>query len=156
MGRGYLGWYIGNHNRMRHARRKKMGTKLINPSDLVKPHGYSHGALGRGSILYIAGQVGVDRDGKSVGEDVVRQFDRALESTVRVLEEAGGKPEDIVKMNLLIVDKLAYQKRGKEIGQAYRKHMGRHFPAMTLAEVTGLWDEEAKVEIEAVAILPEN
>ncbi len=84
----------------------------------------------------------------------MEQFDRSLGSVVRVVEAAGGKAEDIVKINLLVLDKNEYRERAREMGAAYRKHMGRHFPAMTLAEVKGLWDEGARVEIEAVAMLP--
>ncbi len=131
-----------------------MATTLINPPDLVKPLGYSHGATGTGRTLFIAGQIGSDKEGVLVSGDLVEQFDRALGSVVRVVEEAGGKAEDIVKINLLVLDKNEYRERGRDMGATYRKHMGRHFPAMTLAEVKGLWDEGAKVEIEAVAILP--
>lgn len=133
-----------------------MATTLFNPPDLVKPLGFSHGAMGRGQTLFIAGQIGNDREGNLVSDDLVEQFDRALSGVIRVVEEAGGKAEDITKINLLILDKREYRERAREIGSAYRKHMGRHFPAMTLAEVKGLWDEGAKVEIEAVAILPEG
>jgi len=129
-----------------------MSVTLFNPSDLAKPVGYSHGASGSGKILFIAGQTGTDKEGRLVSDDLVAQFDQALGSVVRVVEEAGGRPEDIAKINLLVVDKDEYRQRGKEIGAAYRRHMGRHFPAMTLAEVKGLWDE-AKVEIEAIATL---
>ncbi len=130
-----------------------MATTFFNPTDLVKPHGFSHGALGTGRTLFVAGQTGVDSEGSLVSDDLVGQFDRSLQAVVRVVEDAGGKPEDIVKINLLVTDKNDYREKGKEIGGAYRKHLGRHFPAMTLAEVKGLWDD-AKVEIEAVAILP--
>ncbi|KPK15811.1 MAG: hypothetical protein AMK69_26740 [Nitrospira bacterium SG8_3] len=128
-----------------------MATTLINPSDLVKPLGYSHGAMGTGRL---AGQIGSDKEGKLVGDGLVEQFDRALGSVVRVVEEAGGKAEHIVKLNLLVLDKNEYREKGRDMGAVYRKHMGRHFPAMTLAEVKGLWDEGAKVEVEAVAMLP--
>ena len=74
--------------------------------------------------------------------------------SVFVLDAAGGKPEDIVKIMLLVIDKNEYRERARDIGKAYRKHLGRHFPAMTLAEVKGLYEDEYKVEIEAVAILP--
>lgn len=131
-----------------------MATTLINPPDLVKPLGYSHGAIGAGRLLFVAGQIGKDKEGNLVGDDLVEQFDRALDSVVRVVEEAGGKAEDIVKLNLLVLDKNEYRERGRDMGSVYRKHMGRHFPAMTLAEVKGLWDEGAKVEVEAVATLP--
>lgn len=130
-----------------------MAVTLINPPDLMKPFGYSHGATGTGRILFIAGQTGADKEGKLVSKDLVAQFDRALEGVVRVVQEAGGKPEDIAKISLLVLDKREYQERGREIGAAYRKHMGRHFPAMTLSEVKGLYDDDAKVEIDAEAIL---
>lgn len=131
-----------------------MATTFINPPDLVKPIGFSHGAIGTGRLLFIAGQTGADKEGKIVSDDLVAQFDRALGSLVRVLEEAGGKPEDIVKITLLVVDKREYRERGRDIGAEYRKHLGRHFPAMTLAEVKGLYEDEAKVEIEAMAMIP--
>ena len=131
-----------------------MATTLINPPDLVKPLGYSHGATGTGRLLFVAGQIGSDKEGKLVGDGLVEQFDRALGSVVRVVEEAGGKAEHIVKLNLLVLDKNEYREKGRDMGAVYREHMGRHFPAMTLAEVKGLWDEGAKVEVEAVAMLP--
>lgn len=131
-----------------------MATTLINPPDLMRPRGYSHGATGTGRMLFIAGQIGADREGKLVSDDLVEQFDRALGSLVRVVEEAGGKPEDMVKINILVLDKREYGKRGKEIGKIYLEHMGRHFPAMTLAEVKGLYDDGAKVEIEGIAMIP--
>ena len=131
-----------------------MATTLINPSSLAKPRGYSHGAIGSGRLLFIAGQVGREKDGSFVSDDLAAQVDRALGNIVCVLDEAGGKPEDIVKLNFLVLDKREYQENGREIGKAFIKHMGRHFPAMTLAEIKGLWDDQAKVEIEAVAMIP--
>lgn len=131
-----------------------MATTIVNPKDLAPPRGYSHGAMGTGKVLYIAGQIGSDGEGELVSPDLVQQFDQAMANLVRVVQEAGGKPEDVVKMNLYVLDKKEYRDRGRDIGVAYRKHMGRHFPAMTLAEVKGLFDDGAKVEIEAVAVLP--
>ena len=131
-----------------------MATTFINPPDLVKPIGFNHGAIGTGRLLFIAGQIGSDKEGKMVSGDLVEQFDRAMGSLVRVLEEAGGKPEDIVKITLLVLDKRQYRERSRDLGTAYRKHLGRHFPAMTLAEVKGLYEDEAKVEIEAMAMIP--
>ena len=130
-----------------------MGITLSNPPTLMKPLGYSHGATGTGRILFIAGQIGADRSGDLVSDDLVLQFNRALSGLVRVVQEAGGNPEDVVKINLLVTDKGEYRARAREIGKAYREHMGRHFPAMTLAEVKGLYDDGAKVEIEGIAIL---
>lgn len=131
-----------------------MATTLINPPDLAPPHGFSHGAIGSGRLLFIAGQTGTDKDGKIVSDNLVAQFDQALSGVVRVVQAAGGKPEDIVKINLLVVNKNEYREKGRDIGAAYRKYLGRHFPAMTLAEVKGLFEDEAKIEIEAVAMVP--
>jgi len=131
-----------------------MAATVVSPKDLAPPRGFSHGMIASGRTLYVAGQTGTDEQGKSVGPDLVQQFDRALASVVRVVQEAGGKAEDIVKMNLYVLDKKEYREKGKEIGAVYRKHMGRHYPAMTLAEVKGLFEDVAKVEIEAVAVLP--
>ena len=131
-----------------------MSTTLINPPDLVKPKGYSHGAIGTGRVLFIAGQTGIDKEENVVSDDIAAQFDQAMDNLVCVLKAAGGKPEDIVKITLLVLDKNEYRERARDIGKAYRKHLGRHFPAMTLAEVKSLYEDEYKVEIEAVAILP--
>ena len=130
-----------------------MAHRLLNPPDLAKPPGFSHGAVGSGQTLYVSGQVGNDAQGGLVSDDLVEQFDRALGNVLTVVRAAGGTVEDIVKINLLVVDPREYTVRGRAIGAAYRKHMGRHFPAMTLAGVSGLFDERAKVEIEAVAML---
>jgi enamine deaminase RidA (YjgF/YER057c/UK114 family) len=131
-----------------------MAHRLLNPPDLAKPPGFSHGAVGSGQTLYVSGQVGNDATGGLVSDDLVEQFDRALGNVLTVVRAAGGAVEDIVKINLLVVDTREYTARGRAIGVAYRKRMGRHFPAMTLAGVSGLFDERAKVEIEAVAMLP--
>ncbi len=131
-----------------------MAHRLLNPPDLAKPPGFSHGAVGSGQTLYVSGQVGNGAQGGLVSDDLVEQFDRALGNVITVVRAAGGTVEDIVKINLLVVDPREYTARGRAIGTAYRKHMGRHFPAMTLAGVSGLFDERAKVEIEAVAMLP--
>jgi len=126
---------------------------IVNPKDLSPPRGYNHGVMGSGKILYIAGQIGWDQHARLVSDDLVAQFDQAMANLLRVLHAAGGQAEDVVKMNLYLVDKKAYRQRAKEIGTAYRKHMAHHFPAMTLVEVKALYDDGAKVEIEAVAML---
>ncbi|MFQ5766951.1 MAG: RidA family protein [Acidobacteriota bacterium] len=130
-----------------------MATTIVNPKDLAPARGYSHGAAGTGKMLYIAGQIGWDSKAHLVSTDLVQQFDRAMANLLRVVQEAGGHPEDVVKMNLFVLDKKEYRQREREIGMVYRKRMSRHYPAMTLVEVRGLYDEGAKVEIEAVAIL---
>ena len=131
-----------------------MAITLFNPPELAPPKGFSHGAIGFGRQLFVAGQTGTASNGEMVSDDLVAQFDQALANVMSVVKAAGGKVADIVKINLLIVNRTEYRERGREIGAAYHKHLGRHFPAMTLAEVKGLFEAEAKVEIEAVAMIP--
>jgi len=132
-----------------------MGFTFINPESLGAPHGYSNGVLTEagGRLLFIAGQVAWDRQQRIVSTDLVEQFDRALANVIAVVAEAGGQPEQIARLVIYVTDKDEYKKHLKEIGERYRARMGKHFPAMVLVEVTGLLEDRAKVEIEAVAAL---
>ena len=133
-----------------------MAFTLINPDSLGKPSGYSHGVVvdAQGKLLFIAGQIAWDKTQKIVSDDFVEQFDRALGNVVTVLSAAGGKPEHIARLVIYVTDKIEYRERVKEVGERYRKHLGKHFPAMVLVQVAGLLDDAAKVEIEAMAVLP--
>ena len=128
-----------------------MSFTLINPAT-----GYSNGLLAEagGRLLFVAGQIAWDENQKIVSDDFVEQFDRALENVVSVVKAAGGKPDNIARLVIYVTDKIEYRERTKEIGDRYRKHMGKHFPAMVLVEVKGLLDDRAKVEIEGMAVLP--
>ena len=133
-----------------------METVIVNPTQLVKPRGYNHGikTTGASTLLFLGGQVGWDSEGQLVADkEIAAQFDRALENLLAVVKEAGGKAENIVKLNLFVTDKKAYLAATKEIAQAYRRHMGKHFPAMTLVEVNSLYEDGAVVEIEGLAVL---
>jgi enamine deaminase RidA (YjgF/YER057c/UK114 family) len=132
-----------------------MTFKLINPELLGPPRGYSNGVLtgAGGRLLFVAGQVGWGQDQRILGENFVEQFDRALENVVAVVTEAGGRPDQIARLTIYVTDKTEYQLHVKDIGESYRRRMGKHFPAMVLVEVKGLLDDKAKVEIEAVAVL---
>lgn len=132
-----------------------MSFKLVNPESLGAPRGYSHGVLVEpgAPLLFIAGQVGWDEQQRIVGPDLVAQFDRALANVLAVVTEAGGKPEQIARLVIYVTDKNEYRARSSEIGERYRAWMGAHFPAMVLIEVKSLFDDNAKVEIEAIAIL---
>jgi len=132
-----------------------MTFKLINPETLGPPRGYSNGVLtdAGGRLLFVAGQVGWDKDQRIVSENFVEQFDRALANVIAVVSEAGGSPDQIARLVLYVTDKKEYQLYLKGVGESYRTRMGKHFPAMVLVEVKGLLDEKAKVEIEAVAVL---
>jgi enamine deaminase RidA (YjgF/YER057c/UK114 family) len=132
-----------------------MSFKLINPESLGAPHGYSNGVLTEagGRLLFIAGQVAWDQQQRIASTDLVAQFDRALANVITVVTEAGGKSEQIARLALYVTDKNEYRAHLKEIGERYRARMGRHFPAMVLVEVKSLLEDEAKIEIEAVAVL---
>jgi enamine deaminase RidA (YjgF/YER057c/UK114 family) len=127
----------------------------LNPEGLAKPHGYSHGAVGRGRVLAIAGQIGWDADGRFV-DGFAEQFDRALGALARVLAAAGGRPDDLVSLRIYVVDKREYLAATREVGAAYRKHLGRHFPAMALVEVKSLLEDRARVEIEGLATIADG
>ena len=133
-----------------------MAFTLINPDSLGKPSGYSHGLVAdaQGKLLFIAGQIAWNEQQKIVSDDFVEQFDQALANVVTVLSAAGGKPEHIVRLVIYVTDKIAYRERTREVGERYRKHLGKHFPAMVLVQVAGLLDDASKVEIEGMAVLP--
>ena len=133
-----------------------MGFTLINPHALGTPSGYSNGLLtdSNGRLLFIAGQIAWDEKQKIISDDFVEQFDKALENVVAVVTAAGGEPERIARLIIYVTNKTEYRERTKEVGDCYRKHMGKHFPAMVLVQVVGLLDDAAKVEIEGIAVLP--
>ena len=131
-----------------------MAFTLINPESLGAPHGYSNGVLSNGGrLLFIAGQVAWDQNQKITSSDFVEQFDRALANVIVVVTEAGGTANDIARLVIYVTSKFDYRNQVKQVGQRYRKHMGKHFPAMALVEVKGLLDDAAKVEIEGIAVL---
>ena len=132
-----------------------MSFTFINPASLGAPRGYSNGVLTEagGRLLFIAGQVGWDQQQKIVSADFVEQFDRALANVITVVTEASGKPGQIARLTVYVTDKSEYRARTREIGERYRALMGKHFPAMVLVEVKSLLDDEAKVEIEGIAVL---
>jgi enamine deaminase RidA (YjgF/YER057c/UK114 family) len=125
----------------------------IQPKHWAPPKGYSNGVVATGRQLFIAGQIGWNAQGQFESDDFVAQVEQALKNIVEVLEAAGGKPSDLVRINWFVTDKTEYIARQREIGEAYRRVIGRNFPAMTLLVVAGLLEPRAKVEIEATAVL---
>ena len=125
----------------------------VNPESLAKPQGFSHGIKGSGELLFVAGQIGWNREGRMVSDDLTTQFAQALDNVLDVVWAAGGKPESVARMVVYITDKADYVRKRKPLGEAWRKRMGRHYPAMALVEVKGLVEDDAKVEIEATALL---
>ncbi len=133
-----------------------MKIDFVNPVPLAQPKGYTHGikTADASTLLFLGGQVAWDKESRLVGEnDIVAQFDKALENLLVVVRDSGGKAENIVKLNIYVTDKAAYLSRMREAGLAYRKHMGKHFPAMTLVEVKSLYESGAMIEIEGMAVL---
>ena len=133
-----------------------MTFKLINPQSLGAPSGYANGLLTEpgGRLLFIAGQIAWNQQQEIVSDDFVEQFDKALGNVVTIVHEAGGSASDIARLVIYVTDKREYRERTREVGERYRKHMHKHFPAMVLVQVAGLVDDAAKVEIEGIAVLP--
>jgi enamine deaminase RidA (YjgF/YER057c/UK114 family) len=128
---------------------------IINPEELGAPRGWNHGMLAQagGRTLFIAGQTARDASGRVPATDFVSQFDRALGHVLAVLRQAGGEPGDIGRFTIYVTDMAQYRASLKPLGEAYRRRMGTHFPAMALVEVKSLVDPQAMVEIEATAVL---
>jgi enamine deaminase RidA (YjgF/YER057c/UK114 family) len=127
----------------------------FNPEELGPPRGWTNGMLAApgGRVLFIAGQDASNAAGEVVTDDFVEQFELTLAKTMAVVTAAGGRARDIGRMTIYVTDLDAYRAARAEVGAAYRKHMGKHFPAMALVEVSRLVDPRGKVEIEATAVL---
>ena len=130
----------------------------INPPSLVRPVGFSHGYLARGgNVLFLAGQVAVDGNGRAVGRgDLVAQFRQVCVNLRAVVEAAGGSLADIVSLTIYVLDVGAYRANRKGIGEVYRELFGKHFPAMTLVGARDLFDapDGCEIEIQGVAVVP--
>lgn len=129
--------------------------RSISPRGWPRPRGYANGLLvpaGR-QLLFVAGMIGWDETEKIVKGGLTAQFEQALRNVLAVVREAGGRTEDIVRMQVFVTDKHEYLEQRPDIGDAWRRLMGKHYPAMALVEVAGLVESGAKVEIEAIAAL---
>ena len=134
-----------------------MRVDAVHPQGWKPARGYSNGILVEGEVrlLFVAGQVAWDADQRLVGAgDFAAQFRQALANVIAVVKEAGGWPDHVVRLTIYVVDKQAYVAAQKEIGEAYRDLMGKHYPAMALVQVADLLEDGALVEIEATAALP--
>ncbi len=131
--------------------------QIVQPIGWDEPKGYSNGLLVEGAVrwLEIAGQVAWDHTRKLVGRgDFVAQFRQTLSNVIAVVEAAGGRREHLASLTIYVKEKRAYLERLKEIGQAYRELMGKHFPAMALVQVADLLEDGALVEIQGRAAIP--
>jgi enamine deaminase RidA (YjgF/YER057c/UK114 family) len=134
-----------------------MALKPINPESLGAPRGYANGIIADSGdrLLFVAGQIGWNEHQALVSNDFAAQFDQALANVMTVVAAAGGTAENVARLVIYVTNKNEYQGHLREVGERYRARMGKHFPAMVLVEVKSLLDDAAKVEIEAIAVLPE-
>ena len=129
-----------------------MDLERINPPELGRPSGFSHAVSATARrMVFLAGQVGLDRDGKVVSGGVVAQFEQALGNLLTALAAAGGQPGDLVSLTIYIVDLADYQAQAKQIGAVWRRLAGAEYPAMAGVGVSRLWDPGALVEIQGIA-----
>lgn len=130
-------------------------SKVIQPEGWARPRGYANGIVAEGRLLFVAGQIGWDpRSAAAVFPPTFAgQFDQALANVMEVVREAGGVATDLTRMTLYVTDKKEYLAALPQVGESWRKHLGRHYPAVALVQVAALLEDEAKVEIEATAVL---
>jgi enamine deaminase RidA (YjgF/YER057c/UK114 family) len=127
---------------------------FLHPRNWKRAKGYANGVAAEGRMVFVAGQIGWNADQHFESLDFVAQVRQALENVVAVVREAGGRPEHVTRLTWFITDKAEYLSRLPEVGAAYRDVMGKHFPAMTMVQVSALIEDRARVEIEASAVVP--
>jgi enamine deaminase RidA (YjgF/YER057c/UK114 family) len=128
---------------------------VIEPESLAPGRGYSNGIVLHGTrTLFVAGQIGWDREGRLVSDEFAHQFAQALDNVLAVVRDAGGNPASVGRLTIYVTDKRRYLAAVRTVGTIYRERMGKHYPAMALVEVQDLLEEGALVEIEATAVLP--
>ena len=130
--------------------------QVLQPPGWARPKGFSNGIAAQGKLVFIAGQVGWDAQQQWRQRGFAGQFRQALENVISVLKEANGGPEHLVRLTWYVIDRDEYLSSVQEVGAAYRELMGRHYPAMAVVEVAGLVEAEARLEIEATAVIPEK
>ena len=128
--------------------------QVLQPPGWARPKGFSNGISCRGNLVFISGQVGWTGQGEWKERSFAGQFRQALQNILDVLKEAKGKPEHIVRLTWYVLDKHDYLSSMKEVGAAYRELMGRHYPTMAVVQVSGLVEDRARLEIEAMAVIP--
>ena len=128
--------------------------QILQPPGWARAKGFSNGIAASGKLVFIAGQVGWTGEGEWKARDFAGQFRQALANILEVLAQANGKPEHIVRLTWYVLDKREYLGSLKAVGQAYRELMGRHYPTMAVVQVSGLVEDEARLEIEATAVVP--
>ena len=129
--------------------------KELQPAGWLEPKGYANGILARGAMIFVGGQIGWNADQQFESDDFIAQTRQTLINVAAVLKAGGASPEHMVRMTWYVTDRREYKARLKELGGVYREVMGKHFPAMTCVEVSGLVEDQALIEIEVTAVLPD-
>ena len=130
--------------------------KILQPPGWARAKGFSNGISCSGKLVFIAGQIGWSGQGVWEARDFAGQFRQAVKNIISVLHEAGGKPEHIVRLTWYVLDKKEYLGALGDVGAAYRELMGKHYPTMAVVQVGGLVEDQARLEIEATAVIPEK
>lgn len=126
----------------------------VNPPSLAPPTGFSHAVRATsGTMVFLAGQTALNRSGKVIGDGLVEQFERALTNLLTAAEAAGAGPRDLVKLTVFAVDVEDYRRNARALGQVWKRLVGGDYPAMAVIGAGRLWDEEALVEIEGIAVI---
>ena len=128
--------------------------KILQPPGWARAKGFSNGIAAKGNLVFIAGQIGWTGECRWEAKDFAGQFRQALKNILDVLKEAKGGPEHIVRLTWYVIDKKEYLSSLQEVGAAYRELMGRHYPTMAVVQVSGLVEDQARLEIEATAVVP--
>jgi enamine deaminase RidA (YjgF/YER057c/UK114 family) len=131
-----------------------MTIEYVNPPSLARPAGFSHAVVATGRVVALAGQTALDAAGRIIGGGVVEQFEQALGNLLAALRGAGGSPDRLVSLTVYIVDVEGYRAHAGEIGAVWRRLVGNQYPAMAGVGVARLWDADALVEIQGLAVLP--
>jgi enamine deaminase RidA (YjgF/YER057c/UK114 family) len=124
----------------------------VNPAELARPSGFSHAVIGHGTVILLAGQTALDVSGRIAGAGVVAQFEVALGNLLTALAAAGGRPDQLASLTVYVVDMDDYRRNGAALGEVWRRLAGRDYPAMAAVGVSRLWDPEALVEIQGMAV----
>jgi enamine deaminase RidA (YjgF/YER057c/UK114 family) len=129
--------------------------RVLQPASWTPPKGYANGVAARGTQVYIAGQIGWNAECRFESDDFAQQARQALQNLLAVLAEAGGRPEHLVRLTWYVTDKREYLAAGKAVGAAFRELVGHYGIAMSAVQVAALIEDQAKVEIEATAVIPD-
>ena len=130
-----------------------MSVERVNPQDLGPPSGFSHAVVGRGTVVFLAGQTAIDASGQIAASGVIAQFEQALGRLLTALRACGGEPDQLASLTVYVTDLEDYRSHAREIGAVWRRLAGRDYPAMAAVGVSRLWDPAALVEVQGFAVI---